>query len=183
MNLSQLSGSPAKAKGTLILIGGIVAIVILAVYLTKTFGGIGKAFRGITDGLGITDSEETAKFKEEVAKAEKAAATAGSPWNANFYKSAPAGSLLLTVAVADKLAAQIWNATGFIFTDAEEILDAIKQCRTKSQVSFLSERFSIKYNKDLYAWMTRQLVLITGQTDPILNNISNYVNSLSDFKV
>lgn len=178
---NPLPGSPAKAKAYLIMIGGLIAIVIAAVYLTKTFGGIGKALRSATDALGITDSEETKAFNQAVSQAKIDASKLGSPWNANFYKQAPKGAKLLTVASADQLARQLWDANG-LFNDSEsQAVDAIKQLSAKSQVSFLSERFSLLYKKDLFTWLTQWLTPYIGQADPELKMITDYVNSLPNY--
>lgn len=176
-----LPGSTAKAKAYLIMIGGLIAIAIAAVYLTKTFGGIGKALRGLTDGLGLTDSEETKQFNEAVSKAKEDSAKAGSPWNVNFYKQAPAGAKLLTVSSADALARQLWNAQGLFNDDEAAAVNAFKQLSAKSQVSFLCERFSILYGKDLFTWLTKWMQSYIGGADPELKYITDYVNSLPNY--
>jgi len=176
-----LPSSPQKAKAYLIAIGGLIAIVIAAVYLTKTFGSIGKVLRGFTDGLGLTDSEETKAFNAAVSKAKEDAAKVGSPWNVNFYKQAPEGARLLTVSSADNLAKQLWDAHGFFDDNEAAAVGAIKELKAKSQLSFLCERFMMKYKQDLFTWLTKWLTPYIGTPDEELKIITDYVNSLPNY--
>jgi hypothetical protein len=171
---------PENAKALVMLIAGLAAVVILVVYINKTFGGIGKLFSGITDGLGLTDSAATAATKAAVANAKQQANNIASPWSPQFYKNAPPGAMLLTQSSADALAAQIWDSTGIFTSDIEQVFGAIKQLSAQSQLSFIADRFNALYNQDLFSWITLQYTKM-GTPDPELQNIIDYVNSLSKY--
>jgi hypothetical protein len=171
---------PENAKAIVILIAGIAVVVILVVFISKTFGGFSKFFGSISDSLGITDSPETAALKESVSSARAQSASVSSPWSPQLYKNAPSGAHLTTQAFADKLAAQIWNSTGIFTADIEDVLAAVKQLSYQSQVSFLADRFSALYNKDLLSWITLQYTKM-GIPDPGLQTVINYVNGLTKY--
>lgn len=171
---------PETAKAMVILIAGLAAVVILIVYINKTFGGIGKVFSSITDALGITDSTVTAANKAAVASAKAQAATVSSPWSPQFYKNAPAGARLLTQDATDTLAGQIWDSVGIFSTDIASVVAAIKQLDAQSQVSYLADRFNTLYSKDLLSWLTLQYTKM-GTPDPDLQTVLDYVNNLSKY--
>jgi len=171
---------PENAKALVILIAGLAAVVIIIVFLNKTFGGIKNFLGSITDGLGITDSPDRAAQKQAVANAQTESASTNSPWSPQYYKNAPGGALLTTQATADKLAGQIWDSVGIFTADIDEVYGAIKQLSAKSQVSFLADRFNALYNKDLLSWITLQYTK-WGTPDPVLSQIIDYVNGLSNY--
>lgn len=178
--MQTMTLKPDNAKALVILIAGLAAVVILIVIINKTFGGLKMFFGGITDALGITDSPERAATKQAVANATAASANVGSPWSPQFYKNAPTGAALMTQASADKLAAQIWNSVGIFSTSIEDAYAAIKQLHAKSQVSFLADRFNALYQKDLFSWLNLMFTKM-GSPDPVLQQIVNYVNGLSNY--
>jgi hypothetical protein len=178
--MQATSLKPENAKAMVILLGGVVVIVLLVVFVNKTFGGLKNFFGSITDGLGITDSPERAAAKQAVSNATAASANVGSPWSPQFYKNAPAGASLITQAGADNLAAQIWDSVGIFSADIQEAYGAFKQLHAKSQVSFLADRFYQNYQKDLFSWLTLQYTKM-GSPDPVLQQISNYVDGLSNY--
>lgn len=171
---------PDSAKAIVILIAGLAAVVIVVVIINKTFGGLKMFFGSITDALGITNSPEVAANKAAIAAATQASASVGSPWSPQFYKNAPAGSAILTQAAADALAAQIWNSSGIFTANIDEVYGAIKQLHAKSQVSYLADRFDALYNKDLLSWITMMYTKM-GTPDPVLQNVIDYVNGLSNY--
>ena len=169
-----------KAKAIVILVAGLVAVVVILVFISKTFGGISNFLKGITNALGITDDPATAANKTAVANAKQQAASVNSAWSPQYYKNAPDGAALMTQASADSLASQIWNSTGIFSTDIEQVYGAIKQLSAKSQVSFLADRFNALYNQDLLSWITLQYTKM-GVPDPVLSQILDYVNGLSNY--
>lgn len=178
--MQATSLKPENAKAIVILIAGLTVVVLVVVFVNKTFGGLKNFFGSITDGLGITDSPERAAAKQAVANATQASANLNSPWSPQYYKSAPAGAALVTQAAADQLAAQIWDSVGIFTSDIQEAYGALKQLRAKSQVSFLADRFFANYSKDLFSWLTLQYTKM-GSPDPVLQQMSNYVDGLSNY--
>jgi hypothetical protein len=177
MDLQKLK--PENSKALVILIGGVVLVVLLAVYINKTFGGLGKFFGSISDALGITDSPETQQLKATIQAAKNTSASPASPWSPQYYKDTPAGARLMTQAGADALASQIWDSVNWLTGwHMDEVVGAIKQLSAKSQVSFLADRFQLVYNADLLTWITMQYTSTLGGPDPGIGTIVNYVNSL-----
>lgn len=167
-----------KSKAIVMLVGGIVAIVLVITIFSKIF----KGFSGAMEGLGLKDSKEGAENKKLIDQAVNAANSGGtgSPWSPNFYKSAPPGSALFTVSQAQLLAKQIWDSVGYVYDTPSRGSAAIKQCKTKSQVSFLAEQFYKLYTKDLISWLNDKYDIM-GQRE-YLRGIIDYVNSLPKYK-
>ena len=178
--MQATSLKPENAKAIIILVGGLVAVVVIVVFIKKTFGGIGNLFSNITNGLGITDSPEVVANKQAVAAATQASATIASPWSPEFFQNAPEGATLMTQASADQIAGQVWDSVGIFTTDINEALGAIKELGTQTQVSFLAYRFNILYNKDLLTWLTLQFTKM-GTPDPTLAVLLDYVNNLPQY--
>jgi hypothetical protein len=178
--MQAMSLKPENAKAWVMLIGGLVAIVVLVVFIQKTFGGISNMISSIGSSLGFSDSPEQAANKAAVAAATNESATTTSPWSPAFFQAAPSGTTILTQEAADAINAQIWDSVGmFSFTtDINEAYGALKECTTQAQVSFLAYRFNIVYNKDLFTWLTLQYTKM-GTPDPVLAQMISYVNNLS----
>jgi hypothetical protein len=75
----------------------------------------------------------------------------------NFFKSAPAGHALLTMAGAAAYVDDLWDATGYLNDDEEKIYGVFRAMRTKSQVAALAKRFNQLKNKDLYNYLSDAL--------------------------
>jgi hypothetical protein len=171
---------PENAKGLIILVAGLVAVIILAVYINKTFGGLSKFFGSISDTLGITDSAETKALKDKVTAAQISASSASSPWSPQYYKSAPVGAKLLTQASADSFASDIWNSVGIFSRSIEDVIAVIRQLSAQSQLSFIADRFYANYSKDLLSWLTLQYTKM-GTPDSGLQTVLDSVNNLSKY--
>jgi hypothetical protein len=75
----------------------------------------------------------------------------------NFFKTAPPGHALLTMAGAAAYVNDLWNATGYLNDDEEKIYGVFRAMRTKSQVAALAKRFNQLKNKDLYGYLSDYL--------------------------
>lgn len=113
-----------------------------------------------------------------------AAATNQNAWNPVFWKSGPGGTLLLTQAVADGFATAIYNAFTIWQDDYNAIVNVVKQCKTKSQVSFIAYAFQNKYKQDMYEYMRDPggINPWDGLSDEHLTALNNYVSKLPDYK-
>ena len=173
-----------QAKAYLILGGGAIAILIICVIIVKSYGGFSKAIGNVTDFLGLSESEEAKARREAVKEATDISSTTGSPWSPQFYKDAPAGAKLITVAAAKEISGQIWDSVSIWQIPAAkpaEALGALKRLSAKSQVSFLAEQFNKQYNKDLYSWITLQFSTMGGKPTEGLTQIINYVKNLPNY--
>lgn len=186
----QVQAYPGTGKGQNIAIILIVVVVLaLVVYIiVKVFGGFENFFDGIKDGtkkvtdaLGITDSAQESEDKEIIQTAKEQASTISSPWNPAYYQNAPNDKLLFTTAYANGLAKQIYDSVGYVTDDSAQGLAAIKQCKTKTQVSFLADKFNSLYKRDLFSFM--QYYYDKEAQVSNLRAAIEYVNSLPAYKI
>jgi len=85
--------------------------------------------------------------------ANKTAGTTLSAWDTNFWKQAPAGSLLLTTAASNAFAKDIHSYAGFLWDDYSIVIGTLKKLKTQSQVSFLADVFQKVYKIDMYQYL------------------------------
>jgi hypothetical protein len=107
------------------------------------------------------------------------------PFSSAFYKYGPAGTKLLTVATADQYAKRIYDAMGYISDDEAAVYSVFRSLSTQSQVSFLAERFRIKYGVDLLQFLKNgknQYNYASGLNSDELSIIINIVNKLPKYK-
>ena len=107
------------------------------------------------------------------------------PFNPNFFRYAPAGSLLLTRAQAEKLANDIFDALGYWYDDEAKIYGVFRSLKTKSQVSFLSDVFNQLHKLDLLEFLRKGKGVMpeTGLNDTELSEVIGIVNRLPKYKL
>lgn len=131
------------------------------------------SFDKILQSLGLEKSQSTTNL-------DTAGANPASPWSPNFWKNAPAGALILTSAAANADAEQIYNSIGFLHYNPDSVKAVIKGLKTQSQVSFLADIYSQKYQKDLLSdirggyWNNRL-------SDDDVNALNDYVTKLPKY--
>lgn len=94
-----------------------------------------------------------------------------------FWKQGGAGAMILTDAGAKIYAKQLYNAKGLVNDDEAAVYDVFKRMKTKSQVSYLSDKFSLYYNTDLISYLQSFL------NPEELLKVKTIVNPLPNFKV
>ena len=107
------------------------------------------------------------------------------PFSSAFYKYGGAGTALLTVATADNYAKRIYNAMGWLTDDEAAVYSVFRSLKTQSQVSFLAERFRIKYGTDLLEFLKKgknQFNAASGLNSDELATVINIVNKLPKYK-
>lgn len=123
--------------------------------------------------------------------ANKAAGTTLSAWDVNFWKNAPAGSLILTTAASNAYAKDIYSYPGLIWDDYSIVIGTLKKLKTQSQVSFLADVFLKNYKLDLYQYLVDGdkggflfggSLPADGLSDEHLTQINDYVKSLPKYK-
>lgn len=167
-----------KAKGlstVLIVVVGLILAVIL-------FGKLIKFGEGFLEGLGLKDSKEEKANKDDIDRKVNQANAKGnnSPWSPKFYKAAPSGTKIPTQSTADSLAKQLWESVGYIVDTPNKGAGAIKQCSTKAGVSFVADRFQVKYKLDLLTWL--QSKYDTDEQREVLADMLRYVENLPNYK-
>jgi len=183
------SAYPGTGKGqNIAIIIVIVVVIALVAWIVIKFGDtifgffndLKKGRDSVLESVGLKDSAQEQEDKAIIQKAKEEASTISSPWNPAYYKNAPAGSSLLTTATGDKIAKQIYDSVGVLTDDSDKGLAAVKQCRTKTQVSWVAERFNKLYNQDLFAFFHNHYD--TEQQRANLRAAIDYVNSLPAYK-
>ena len=148
----------------LLITGGAVFIAY------KAFG----AFKGLFESLGLSSSEADISVTQTQQDP-------GSPWSPNYYKTLQKQGkniMLLTQSSADLLAQQIYNSVHFYGDNWAQAFGAIKQCKYKTQISFLAERFKIKYNADLITWLPGTIWPNDRFSNTEVNQAIEYVKKL-----
>jgi hypothetical protein len=138
-----------------------VAIIVVVIVLLYFM-----VLRPILTKVGIIESKED-KERDKVAKTFGTAAN--SPFSPSYYKNAPAGSHLITRAMAEKLAGEINDAIGFFSDDENKVYGTLRQLQYKTQLSFLADVFFQKYKMDLYQLFQRNL---SDSEIDVINNIA-----------
>lgn len=148
-----------------VLIGGVVVV-----------GSMLGAFKGLLELLGLKDTQDTKDL-------DATSQSAGNFWSPTFYQQAPSGSLLLTMAAAEEYSRQIYNAVGPFNDDEEAVIGVFKKLKTQSQVSFLADVFSTKYQSDLLSFIRGGNWPQDRLSDADVNTINKYILSLPKYKL
>jgi hypothetical protein len=107
------------------------------------------------------------------------------PFSPNFWKVGPVGRLLLTTAIVDNFIKKIYNSFGVFTDDEATVISVFRQLKSKSQVSYLSDKFQQKYNTDLLTYLQKgysSYNLASGLSVEELQIIFSIVNSLPKYK-
>lgn len=91
--------------------------------------------------------------KSDTVLQNEAAQLAESAWNPQFYKNAPAGSILINSQAVKEIAQNIYDSLNWYGDDFDTILAQLRKLRTKAQVSQLADYFANVYDNDLYSYL------------------------------
>lgn len=148
-------GDFEKQLLTKIIIG---ALVIAAIYFF--------VLRPILTKLGIIQSSED-KARDKQAQA--FGTTQNSPFNPSYYKGVK-NAILVTRATAEKLADQLYDAIGNVYDDENAVYGALRQLKTKTQLSWVADVFTQRHQADLYQYLARNL---SDSEMDVVNGIAN----------
>jgi hypothetical protein len=171
-----------KAKSFVLIMIAILVVVIVIIAIKQGAGIFGDIKAGIDKFLttiGLKDSAAKQKAQDDVAAVDAQAVSSNSPFNPEFYKTAPARTPLKKDSFLSDLATQIWNSVGFMYDEPESGFGAVKQLSNWAQVSQLSDMFNQLYQRDLYSWLKIKYDTTT-QMD-VLAKIVNYAFSLPKY--
>lgn len=100
-------------------------------------------------------------------------------WKPNYYKVN--GGTILTQKAAEEFAKKIYDSLGFFYDDVNTILSVFYQLKSKTQVSFLSDVFQKKYNRDLLNFLNdgAGLTWLDGLSDSNMQKIIDYTDKLA----
>lgn len=136
----------------------------------------------ILEGLNLKDTEEEAASKILQEKVENYTPDKNY-WSPRFYQIPPSGyvSMILTYQSANGLAKSLNDASGIFNDNESQIYAVFRQCKYKTQVSYLAYYFNRLYNKDLYNWLKNdvlneeELQVILKMTEQLPNGYKNNV--------
>lgn len=134
----------------------------------------------ILNKLGITKSATT-----RLIEAQENLPNQNNPFSPQFYKYAPAGTVLLKSSVSEALAKRIYDALGVFTDDEAAIYSVFRSLKSQAQVSILSEKFEQKYKVDLLEYLQRgysQWNAASGLNDSEIKIVIDIVNKLPKYK-
>src|SRR4051812_18430726 len=99
----------------------------------------------VLEKLGIVDSAD-AKMNREAEIKESA-------WSPTFWQQGPAGTLIINDATVKNFISNISDAFGVLWDNYDTIMGVFQQLGTKSQVSYLCDRFYQATGKGLYQFL------------------------------
>jgi hypothetical protein len=145
-------------------------------------GVIGLAYFGVikplTDALGLTKSGEQADSDKKTDT--YTTGVAANPWLATFYKKykvdgAKVGNYTKLKEICNRINKGYRN---YWLNDYESIMGGLKQVRSKTELSRVSEVYYQIYKKDLYAEMKKYL----NQSDgPFFWKFKNQIKEVNDY--
>jgi hypothetical protein len=147
----------------------------LIIGLVVIYFGYTKVIKPILEGVGLQKSSEEIEI-------EKQTSNPSSPWNPNYWRKG--GATILTNANVNRFIETIWNAPGYFYDDFEAVLGVFKQLKTKSQVSYLADKFNQAKGKDLLSWLQGGGALSWPAdrfSSEQVNQLIKYVNGLKNY--
>jgi hypothetical protein len=164
----------------------IVLVILAFIIVNKIMKGIGGAFSGAAESVGLKDTKEEANIKKTAAAAQNRANknVLGNCWTSKFYhdlidktsEKKKTFVRLLSEKSVGEISYQIWDGIGTFVDNPEQILAAFKKMTNKAQISQLTERFEKEHSVDLLAWLENKLD--TVHQKEVLTQILNYVEAL-----
>lgn len=133
-----------------------------------------RGFEGLLEALGLKDSASTQALDD-------ATGSSTSFWNPSFYKTAPAGAVILTDAAASQLCNLIYGAFGMFNDDEEQAIGAVKTLKTQAQVSYLAEKFYSIYHQDLLTFLRGGSYPQDRLSDSDVYALTSYIQSLPKY--
>lgn len=133
----------------------------------------------ILQKLGITDGPGAKKVKEEQTNPYSA-------WKPNFWKAAPQGTTVTLIREADvqDYIKKIHNAFGIFQDDFNVVMNVFSQLKTKSQLSYLADKFQQRYDEDLLSFLTDGGGILPwdGFSDSNLKKLADLADSLPQYQ-
>ncbi len=150
----------------------VIIIGAVATGIWYLFGKLGS----MVPSFGKEDEVEDRKVQQEALKID-------SPFNPNFYKTGPVGTLLITSQAANTFVLAILNSVGWFQDDFSKVLGIFKQLKTQSQVSYLADKFAAYEGQDLLTWLRGSTYPNDRFSAEEVNQIVQYAKSLPKYKL
>lgn len=147
----------------------------LIIGLVVVYFGYTKIIKPLLEGVGLSKSEAELEIERQTSNP-------ASPWNPNYWRKG--GATIITNSQVEKFVNTIWNAPGYVYDDFDAVLGVFKQLKTKSQVSYLADKFNQLKGKDLLNWLQGGGAL-SWPADRFsadqVNQLIKYVNGLKNY--
>lgn len=147
MKLPQVGRGASPLLFIIVIAAVILLFKPLADFFKSFFGGITNVGSNISEGLGFSKSDTEKKAQQE-------SSSVGSCWSYSYFKNVPAGTKLFTYADSAKMCEAIHDSRGFVYASITELLNQLKKCSSKAQISFLCFRFNEIYSLDMLSYIT-----------------------------
>lgn len=169
---------PEKQRGIISIIVVIVVIAVIIFIIYKISGGI----TSLAEMFGLKRDAEEERLDERVEERNEQASNPASPWSPQFYRNAQAQGQAITLirrADAERLADQIFDSVGVFYDTPSQAVSAIKQLPTQAALSFLSEVFNVRHDRDLWDWL--RFKFDTDEQKKALTDMAHYVERLPKY--
>ncbi len=147
----------------------------IAVFIYLFWDKLSNALKNLIGSVGIgntvNDEKEIKEVKKEVIKSKPY-------FNIQYWNIGKKGysSKLFKMVDTTKMVETIKKGIGNIYDSPQQILATFKKCKYKSQISWLSYHFNLKYKKDLLYFLKNGLD--KDNQREILNEILEHTNAL-----
>ena len=107
-----------------------------------------------------------------------------SPWKPAFWQSYQGNQLLIKEEKVQEFIKTIHNAFTVFQDDFNAIMSVFSQLKTKSQVSYLSDKFNQRYDEDLLSFLKDGGGILPwdGLSDSHLKTLNDLVNNLPNYQ-
>jgi hypothetical protein len=116
----------------------------LIIGLVVVYFGYTKIVKPLLESVGLSQSEAELEVEKQTSNPQSA-------WNPNYWRKG--GATIITNENVNNYIEKIWNAPGYFSDDFDAVLGVFKQLKTKSQVSYLADKFNQVKGKDLLNWL------------------------------
>lgn len=128
----------------------VMKVVVLVILVIAAYFMV---IRPILRRVGVIETSEDKKRDKDK---EQLGTKPDSPFSPSYWKTIEK-PLLTTKALAEKLADQIDNAIGNFYDDENEVYGALRQLKSKTQLSWLADIFFQRHGMDLFQLLNRNL--------------------------
>lgn len=159
--------------------GQVAIIIIVLAVVILAFMFYFKSQKGVESTLELLNLKDSADEKATETARQKNVDTAqkANYWTSKYYKQTGyVPSPILSPFLARDLSRQIYDAVGHITDTPAQAVGAIKQLKTKAQLSMLVDIFFGIYNRDLLSFLNEHFDTLTQKK--ALNEILNYAAAL-----
>jgi hypothetical protein len=171
-----------KKTEKILIIGG---ISLAGLFLIKEIkGGLSDLVSSVAQQLNLVESQTEQQSAQQYATQPESNAFNPTYWAQLMEKVKPKKVQLVTSSATQAIIAQLYDSIHVylpIAPDSDKVLGIFSRLKYKSQVSWISDQFQKKYNRDLLTFLDNGSPFFIGNTgmpDQSMRKLLTYVNSL-----